>query len=107
MTALGLDFEPLAHNSHAQPFADKGQKKSGGQIHNSRRFLDVGPGRSDLDGDNVAVPVWVSECRHALRDTCLATALSSVPMIVQERREKLGHAIRLGLIEEDRGAANK
>jgi hypothetical protein len=27
MTALGLDFEPLAHNSHAQPFADKGRRR--------------------------------------------------------------------------------
>ena len=68
-TALDLELGLLPYHPHAQLFADTGQKKGGGKIHDSRRLLDVGNHRGSLDGDNVAVLVWVSECRHALNDS--------------------------------------
>jgi len=46
--------------------AIEGQKKGGGTIFGPRRLLDVGNSGSDFDGNNVAVLVWVLECRHAL-----------------------------------------
>src|ERR1700682_2712616 len=59
--------EVLAHHPHAQPLAIEGQKKGRRTIFGSRRLLDVGNRRGDLDGDNVAGLVWVPEFRYALR----------------------------------------
>jgi len=46
--------------------AIEGQKKGGRTIFGSRGPLDVGNSGSDFDGNNVAVLVWISECRQAL-----------------------------------------
>src|ERR1700682_4917075 len=59
--------EVLAHHPHAQPLAIEGQKKGGRTIFGSRRLLDVGNRRGDLDGDNVAGLAWVPEFRYGLR----------------------------------------
>jgi len=59
-------LELLAHHPHAQSLAIEGQKKGGRTIFGSRRLLDVGNRRGDLDGDNVAVLVWIPECRYGL-----------------------------------------
>src|SRR6202047_366517 len=59
--------EVLAHHPHAQPLAIEGQKKGSRTIFGSRRLLDVGNRRGDLDGDNVAGLVWVPEFRYGLR----------------------------------------
>jgi hypothetical protein len=67
-TALVLVFAkcwPTILN--AQPLAIEGQKKGGRTIFGSRRLLDVGNRRGDLDGDNVAGLVWVPEFRYGLR----------------------------------------
>jgi hypothetical protein len=69
MTAPSLILESLAHHSHAQPLAIEGQKKGSGTIFSSRRLLDVGNRRGNLDGNNVAGLVWVPEFRYGLSNS--------------------------------------
>src|SRR5712664_2473087 len=47
----------------------KGRRKVVEKFTIREGLLNVGTGRSDLDGNSVAVLVWVSECRHALSDS--------------------------------------
>src|SRR6266480_3465568 len=99
MTALGLDLNlwpTIPMHNHSPT---RGRRRVVDKFTIREGFWMLGLVGAILMGIMLLFLFWVSECRHALRDTCLATALSSVPMIVQERKEKLGHAIRLGLIE--------
>jgi hypothetical protein len=59
---LRSNCELLARHSHAQPLAIEGQKKNGGTIYGSRRSLDLGNRRRNLDGNDVVGLTWISAC---------------------------------------------
>ena len=84
-TAPGLTFSPWP--THAQSLAIEGQKENGGTIYGSRRLLDVGNRRGDLNGDNVASLVWVPEFRYGLRILPSWPLLGNFELTILDDRE--------------------